>query len=386
MKAGGSLAVHPAKLMPAPPPAGAAARRPRRLSIAQRNPALTTPPAGNGATAVSPQLLEVMQNVANGVLTASDAALQLNQLVAHPGGGEAEVAQRAEFPEVVWGADKGAGHILTALQRIADRQGMAAATRVPPATAAEIVATAPEATYHTAARMLVLKSATTKQQKLPGSVALICAGTADATVVEECRLMLASCGCYAFKLAESGVMGMHRWGCAGGHWGLLEAGRAVEQAWLLLVAAEVEAVFAWLVGTLRAARSVPGLVQTDLTILPLLPAGLPCPALPCRRIVQNLDAVKAADVVICITGMDGGLASVVAGMVEVPVIALPTSTGYGTAFGGVAPMLAALNSSAPGVTVVNIDSGFGASMAAWRILKNAARIRQAVAAAAAAKA
>lgn len=58
-----------------------------------------------------------------------------------------------------------------------------------------------------------------------------------------------------------------------------------------------------------------------------------------------------------------------------PLLALPA--GYGTAFSGVAPMLAALNSSAPGVTVVNIDSGFGASMAAWRILKNAARIRQA---------
>lgn len=84
----------------------------------------------------------------------------------------------------------------------------------------------------------------------------------------------------------------------------------------------------------------------------------PHPAPP-RRIVQNLDAVKAADVVVCVTGMDGGLASVVAGMVEVPVIALPTSTGYGTAFAGVAPMLAALNSSAPGVTVVNIDSGAG---------------------------
>ena len=150
-----------------------------------------------------------------------------------------------------------------------------------------------------------------------------------------------------------------------------------------------------------------------------------------RRIVQNLDAIKAADVIICITGMDGGLASVVAGMVEVPVIALPTSTGgwcwvgrwwslvwscatclcgfvgvqshgtrrcppllpappwsppagYGTAFGGTTPLLAALNSSAPGVTVVNIDSGFGASMAAWRILKNVARIRQAALAAAAA--
>ena len=63
-------------------------------------------------------------------------------------------------------------------------------------------------------------------------------------------------------------------------------------------------------------------------------------------------------------------------------IALPTSTGYGTAFGGVAPLLAALNSSAPGVTVVNIDSGFGASMAAWRLLKNAAKLRAAIAASA----
>lgn len=89
--------------------------------------------------------------------------------------------------------------------------------------------------------------------------------------------------------------------------------------------------------------------------------------------------MRAADVVICVTGMDGSIASVVAGMVEVPVVTLPTSTGYGTAFGGVAPLLAALNSSAPGVTVVNIDSGFGASMAAWRIMRNAAKLRQALA-------
>ena len=67
-----------------------------------------------------------------------------------------------------------------------------------------------------------------------------------------------------------------------------------------------------------------------------------------------------------------------AAQVDCPVIALPTSSGYGTAFGGVAPMLSALNSSAPGVTVVNIDSGFGASMAAWRILKNGARLRKAL--------
>ncbi|PSC72428.1 1-(5-phosphoribosyl)-5-amino-4-imidazole-car boxylate carboxylase [Micractinium conductrix] len=268
--------------------------------------ALPRPAAGNGATAANSQLVEVLQQVATGVLTADDAAMQLSQVVGQSKLGAAEVpTHKAEFPEVVWGEGKTPSQLAAALQRIADRQGMAAATRVAPRKAAEVVALLPDATYNEVARMLVLKSATTKQQKLPGSVALICAGTADVTVVEECRLMLASCGCYAFKLAESGVMGMH-------------------------------------------------------------------------RIVQNLDAVKAADVVICITGMDGGLASVVAGMVEVPVIALPTSTGYGTAFSGVAPMLAALNSSAPGVTVVNIDSGFGASMAAWRILQNALRIRKAL--------
>ena len=65
------------------------------------------------------------------------------------------------------------------------------------------------------------------------------------------------------------------------------------------------------------------------------------------RIVRNLEAVQAADVVVCITGMDGGLASVVAGLVDIPVVALPTSAGYGTAFGGVTPLLAALNSAAP---------------------------------------
>lgn len=60
-------------------------------------------------------------------------------------------------------------------------------------------------------------------------------------------------------------------------------------------------------------------------------------------------------------------------------IALPTSSGYGAALAGVTPLLSSLNSAAPGVTVVNIDSGVGASMAAWRILRNAAKFRKAAA-------
>jgi pyridinium-3,5-biscarboxylic acid mononucleotide synthase len=70
---------------------------------------------------------------------------------------------------------------------------------------------------------------------------------------------------------------------------------------------------------------------------------------------------------IVIAGMDGALASVVGGLVRVPVIAVPTSVGYGAAFGGIAPLLTMLNSCAAGVTVVNIDNGFGAAMAASRI-------------------
>ena len=74
-----------------------------------------------------------------------------------------------------------------------------------------------------------------------------------------------------------------------------------------------------------------------------------------------------AAVVIVVAGMDGALPSVVGGLVRVPVIAVPTSVGYGASFGGIAALLAMLNSCAAGVTVVNIDNGFGAAYAASRI-------------------
>jgi NCAIR mutase (PurE)-related protein len=72
-------------------------------------------------------------------------------------------------------------------------------------------------------------------------------------------------------------------------------------------------------------------------------------------------------VLIVVAGMEGALPSVVGGMVDKPVIAVPTSVGYGAAFQGLAPLLTMLNSCAAGVTVVNIDNGFGAAVAASRI-------------------
>ena len=86
-----------------------------------------------------------------------------------------------------------------------------------------------------------------------------------------------------------------------------------------------------------------------------------------HRLLSRKDELFSAAVVIVIAGMDGALASVVGGLVRVPVIAVPTSVGYGASYGGIAALLAMLNSCAAGVTVVNIDNGFGAAMAASRI-------------------
>ena len=88
-----------------------------------------------------------------------------------------------------------------------------------------------------------------------------------------------------------------------------------------------------------------------------------------HRILARRETLQEAAVVIVVAGMDGALPSVVGGMVRVPVIAVPTSVGYGAAFGGLAPLLTMLNSCAAGVTVCNIDNGFGAAVAAARILE-----------------
>ena len=80
-----------------------------------------------------------------------------------------------------------------------------------------------------------------------------------------------------------------------------------------------------------------------------------------HRLIANLEQIRGAKVVIAVAGMEGALASVLAGLVSVPVIAVPTSVGYGASFGGLAALLAMLNSCANGVSVVNSDNGFGAA-------------------------
>lgn len=86
-----------------------------------------------------------------------------------------------------------------------------------------------------------------------------------------------------------------------------------------------------------------------------------------HRLLANMDTVMSARVIIAVAGMEGALPSVIGGLADCPVIAVPTSVGYGASFGGVAALLSMLNSCASGMSVVNIDNGFGAGYLAGMI-------------------
>lgn len=122
------------------------------------------------------------------------------------------------------------------------------------------------------------------------------------------------------------------------------------------VAAEVEAVCAAL-----------GIATTPIRDVGV--AGL-------HRLLAVIDMLRAADIVVVIAGMEGALASVVGGLVAAPVIAVPTSAGYGASFDGITALLAMHASCAAGVTVVNIDSGFSAALASYRLLRQIAAADQ----------
>jgi NCAIR mutase (PurE)-related protein len=91
-----------------------------------------------------------------------------------------------------------------------------------------------------------------------------------------------------------------------------------------------------------------------------------------HRLIEARPALDQADVLVVVAGMEGALPSVIGGLVGTPMVAVPTSVGYGASFGGLAALLAMLNSCAPGVTVVNIDNGFGAGVFAARVARRCA--------------
>jgi pyridinium-3,5-biscarboxylic acid mononucleotide synthase len=95
-----------------------------------------------------------------------------------------------------------------------------------------------------------------------------------------------------------------------------------------------------------------------------------------HRLLADVNALGRCDAVIVVAGMEGALPSVVAGLIKAPVVAVPTSVGYGAAFGGIAALLGMLSACAPGIAVVNIDNGFGAAAVAHKIAMMAATCGQ----------
>jgi NCAIR mutase (PurE)-related protein len=204
-------------------------------------------------------------------------------------------SMRQGFPEVVFAQGKTVEQVVAIVERLTQCNRSVLASRATPAMYDAVKTVIPIASYHEAARMIVVQ----QEEIVPDEerfILVMTAGTSDIPVAEEAALTAEVMGNKVKRVFDVGVAGIHR---------LLAQRRLVEEA----------------------------------------------------------------NVIIVVAGMEGALASVVGGMVSKPVIAVPTSVGYGASFGGVAALLAMLNSCAAGIAVVNIDNGFGAGRLACIINK-----------------
>ena len=140
------------------------------------------------------------------------------------------------------------------------------------------------------------------------------------------------------------------------YWGSLQAADPTLPTVAVVTAGTADLPVADEAAFILATMRVPVLRLSDVGV-----AGI-------QRVLSAYQRIRTAAVTIVVAGMDGALPSVIAGLVEGPVVAVPTSIGYGASFEGLAALLTMLNSCAAGVTVVNIDNGFGAALAAHRLL------------------
>ena len=251
------------------------------------------------------QLLEVLDQVRAGALGPDEAAERIGALpfaeVAHAVGStmiDHHRELRTGVPEIVYGASKTPEQIAAALTELAARAGAAIATRVDPAKAAAVKALVPAVGVHELARVLTL--GTTPARPVASPIAIVCAGTSDLAVAEECALVCEFLGASANVISDVGVAGIH-------------------------------------------------------------------------RLLARLPDIQRGGVVIAVAGMEAALPSVLGGLVDRPLIAVPTSVGYGVSIDGLVALAAMLSACAPGITVVNIDNGVGAAIAAVRIARLAAR-------------
>ena len=193
---------------------------------------------------------------------------------------------RKGFPEVIWGAGKTSGEMLTIVRRLKEKGQNVLITRLEERKAKAIEKAFPKSRYYPRSKVLTYLTQPVKATG-KGTILVITAGTTDIPVAEEAAVTARVMGNLVDTLYDVGVAGIH-------------------------------------------------------------------------RLLAERKKLETARVLIVVAGMEGALPSVVGGLVDRPVVAVPTSVGYGTSFGGVTALLAMLNSCASGVAVVNIDNGFGA--------------------------
>lgn len=260
-------------------------------------------------------LRRLLQAVSTGETAVNEALDKLKELpVADLGFARLDThrALRNGFPEVVFCQGKTSAQVIAIMQRLAANGGRVMATRADDTLATDVLAAVPGTVYHPEARILVVGKAEGAEPASPG-------------------LSSQTCSC-ADPDARRFVL-------------VVSAGTADQPV------AEEAAVTAEIMGA-----NVERLYDVGV-------AGL-------HRLLSRQELLHHAAVIVVAAGMDGALASVVAGLVDVPVVAVPTSIGYGASFHGLAALLSMLNACAAGVAVVNIDNGFGAGWMAVKISRS----------------
>jgi NCAIR mutase (PurE)-related protein len=205
---------------------------------------------------------------------------------------------RCGFPEVIFCQGKRPQDITSIARTILKRSNFLLATRADWDAFDAVKRAYRKARYHERGRCVTVEKI--RPPRHPGSILVICAGTADTPVAEEARITAEIMGHQVQAIYDVGVAGIH-------------------------------------------------------------------------RLLGEVPRIAEADAIVVVAGMEGALPSVIGGLADAPVIAVPTSIGYGASFGGLAPLLTMLNSCAAGVAVVNIDNGFGAGYMAALITRRKAR-------------
>jgi NCAIR mutase (PurE)-related protein len=248
------------------------------------------------------RLRALLDQVAGGSVSVDDALASLRDLpFADLGFAKVDHhrALRQGVPEIVFGQGKSAEQIASIVTELARGGGNVLVTRVDGEKAARVLSAVRGAKHAELARCVLLEQKPIAPLS-KGTVALVCAGTADVPVAEECAETMRMLGIGFERVYDVGVAGIH-------------------------------------------------------------------------RLLSKREIFDRTSIAIVVAGMEGALPSAVGGMVSIPVIAVPTSVGYGAALAGFTALGCMLTSCASGVTVCNIDNGFGAAFAAARILQSAGR-------------